>query len=214
MDLYAYRQMEEKIDQDKLADFFGIYRLRGIRFMGEEEKIPEKDIQECITRTGFTWCENVLEDMNPKTGKDVWGWNGDERRRRRYFKYQHRHEKDESGEYDYDEIVAIRWENIHGKARKKAKQLLKEARKSVTANLELFNKFAGNKNVLMIHTRTGGGNRDYYKMHQLPFRQPRWLGDADDYFDDTYADIYFDISGLDMEQFMIEDKAGEETPNE
>ena len=56
---------------------------------------------------------------------------------------------------------------------------------------------------IVIHTRTGGGNREYYdepnvENNEGPWnsdlrKNPNYLYDEDDAFDSTYADFYFSI---------------------
>lgn len=57
----------------------------------------------------------------------------------------------------------------------------------------LFNEYVG-KNVLYVHARIGGGNRDYYAEDWEKIRKhPLYLADCDDCFDTTYCDIYYDL---------------------
>lgn len=47
---------------------------------------------------------------------------------------------------------------------------------------------------IAIHTRTGGGNREGYALENQKLAQhPRYLRDADDDFDCTYATFYFSV---------------------
>ena len=67
---------------------------------------------------------------------------------------------------------------------------------------ELWNKYCG-KDVLFIHARQGGGNREYY-MPDVQ-KHPRYLDDVDDSYDCTYCDIYVDISGIDITKYITEE---------
>ncbi len=50
----------------------------------------------------------------------------------------------------------------------------------------------GEKKQIVIHTRTGGGNReDYQDENDELCAHPQYLHDEDDDFDSTYADFYF-----------------------
>ena len=61
----------------------------------------------------------------------------------------------------------------------------------------MFNSYVG-KDVLYVHARQGGGNRDYYP---IDTKHPMYLSDCDDYWDSTYCDIYYDLG-----KGKIEDK--------
>lgn len=77
--------------------------------------------------------------------------------------------------------------DLHGKARKKYKLLLKQAKKQYG----IFNKYVG-KNVLYVHARLGGSNWSYCGGSELE-KHPLYLERVDDYYDNTYCDIYFRI---------------------
>ena len=63
----------------------------------------------------------------------------------------------------------------------------------VSTEDNLFNRYAG-QNVLYVHARIGGDNRDYYSEDWEKIRQhPLYLDDCDDEFDTTYCDIYYDL---------------------
>lgn len=77
--------------------------------------------------------------------------------------------------------------DLHGKKRKKYKLVLKHARKQY----DIFNKYVG-KNVLYVHARLGGSNWTFYGGSELE-KHPLYLERVDDYFDNTYCDIYFKL---------------------
>ena len=57
----------------------------------------------------------------------------------------------------------------------------------------LFNKYVG-QDVLYVHARIGGGNREYYSEDWEKIRNhPLYLDDCDDEFDSTYCDIFFKL---------------------
>lgn len=51
------------------------------------------------------------------------------------------------------------------------------------------------ENRIVIYTRTGGGNREYYQNEVLT-SHPLYIRDEDDDFDSTYAKYYFAIPGM------------------
>lgn len=53
------------------------------------------------------------------------------------------------------------------------------------------------ENQIVICTRTGGNNRKYYSNETLT-RNPYYLYDEDDDFDNTYAYFYFEIPNGDV----------------
>ena len=77
--------------------------------------------------------------------------------------------------------------DLHGKARKKYKLLLKYSKKQY----DIFNKYVG-KNVLYVHARLGGSNWTCCGGSELE-KHPLYLEKVDDYFDSTYCDIYFKL---------------------
>lgn len=77
--------------------------------------------------------------------------------------------------------------DLHGKKRKKYKLVLKHARKRYS----MFNKYVG-KNVLYVHARVGGANWDFLGMDEIT-KHPLYLEKIDDFFDETYCDIYFKL---------------------
>ena len=95
--------------------------------------------------------------------------------------------------YDEDGIpVGVNWKNIHGKKRKLFKYRLREAKKLVTKQLEIYNKYCGRDNILYVHARIGGHNWAYYGGTKIA-QEPWFIEKIDDYFDDTYCDIYLKI---------------------
>ena len=85
---------------------------------------------------------------------------------------------------------------------------------------------------IVIHTRTGGGNRDYYdslesRLDEYPESEydgpfnadlrtlPNYLRDRDDDFDSTYADFYFSIpEKFKAEVEILRDMGGERDPGQ
>ena len=115
MDLYAFCQIEN-LGKIAAANGIDIPRLRGYRYMRDEEKVSQDEINELI--------------------------------------------KDEQ----VDECKVI-------------------------AQFEMFNKYVGREDV---HSRIGGDNWNYYGGPELE-KQPWFLEKIDDYYDNTYCDIYAKI---------------------
>ena len=89
--------------------------------------------------------------------------------------------------------VGIRWDRIHGKKRKTAKYAIKQYKKAVIDNINVFNKYAGRDDVLFVHARIGGDNWNYFNGPSIVASHPAFLEKVDDYFDSTYCDIYLKI---------------------
>jgi hypothetical protein len=50
------------------------------------------------------------------------------------------------------------------------------------------------RHLIVIHTRTGGGNREYYQDEiDLLAAHPLYVLDSDDGYDSTYANFYFNV---------------------
>ena len=101
-------------------------------------------------------------------------------------------------EKDIEEEIKVRFKwavypkaksinDLHGKKRKKYKLFLKHIKKQY----DIFNKYVG-KNVLHVHARLGGENWACCGGSELE-KHPLYLERVDDYFDNTYCDIYFKL---------------------
>jgi len=69
------------------------------------------------------------------------------------------------------------------------------ALKAIGINIEDIERFRGagvQDGEIIIHARTGGGNRENYP-NEILTSNPYYLRDEDDGFDCTYADYYFSI---------------------
>lgn len=180
MDLYAYAQIEDLEHYLKDNDIF-VPRLRGLRLMKEETSISKEDIQKAIKEAKKNYLVEWLQQH------DDWYWSSTKADRKHPAFIYGRDEDSNKVIVDYD------FSKVHGKDRKHIKLNWKYIEKRYNTNYSLFNKFAG-QDVLYVHSRIGGGNREYYnddwttiKKHSL------YLGDCDDIFDTTYCDIYFKL---------------------
>lgn len=179
MDLGAYAQIEDigkYLHENNIH--LDIPRLRGYRLMSQEQKVEYNDA------TGLHF---VLEDM--LTSYPRWACDGCH-----VYSWRTRAAKKKYLVYDGDEAVDIKWELVHGKNRKRAKLLIKQHRRAVKKQLDTFNKYVGNDNILYVHARIGGKNWDYFDAYKTVARQPWFIEKVDDFFDDTYCDIYVDLA--------------------
>lgn len=187
MDLGAYAQIE---DLDSIAKANGIScpRLRGYRLMKFEDKI---DLTGCLEGIETSCCENLIECSWIQDGWYIFGPTTD-RNKKRYMTW-HKEVDTRSDGSTYSRIVFdnIKWEKIHGKHRKALKLAIKREKKRRLKQYETFNKYVGRNDVLMIHSRIGGGNWPYYYAEVV--YQPWFLEKVDDAYDSTYCDIYAKI---------------------
>lgn len=194
VDIGAYIQIE---DLSKIAEAngIGVPRLRGYRLMANESPISSTGIAESLRSHELFLCERACRSIprfRPDSCMTELG-AATERLKEKYCVFENRVEKDREGhEYSHTETVGFRWELVHGKNRKEVKFAIKKGRKAVLRQLQTFNKYVGREDVLYIHARIGGLNWDYYGGPDLA-RQPWFLEKVDDYFDDTYCDIYAKI---------------------
>ena len=101
--------------------------------------------------------------------------------------------KYEGGHVNHLDPIAVRWDRVHGKKRKAFKYVIKQAKKEVFRQYEVWNKYCGRDDVLYIHCRLGAGNWDYYKGWEIIESKPWFLDKVEDYFDSTYLDVYAKI---------------------
>lgn len=179
MDLYAYLQIEDLVHY--LEDNnIGIPRLRGLRLMKDDEMVDEKHISENIKEAKRDYLVNWLQQHSD----DCWcSWKAD--KKHKAFIYG----MDEYGK----KVVDYDFSKVHGKDRKHIKYNWKQIEKRYNTGYGLFNKYVG-QDVLYVHARIGGGNRDYYSKEWEKIKNhPLYLADCDDAFDSTYCDIYFKL---------------------
>lgn len=194
MDLKAYAQIE---DIGKIAEANGIVvpRLRGYRLMSEESAVTDERIADAIRRHEMTICERACVSwprFRPDSNCSEYSDRTD-RLRDKYLIRETVTEHDLDGrEYSYEETIGFRWELLHGKNRKAVKFAIKKGRAAIRKNLETFNKYCGREDVLYIHARIGGLNWLTYRSEIE--NQPWFLEKVDDYYDDTYCDIYAKIA--------------------
>ena len=179
MDLEGYSNIE-RLSNIAKANGIVVPRLRGLRLMSEEKQCLIEDvINDNLDR--FFYQDFVSSypafSINPRY------YEISKRTKRLRKKYLTKNETD------------LRWDKIHGKKRKNAKYIIKITKRKIEKQYKLFNKFAGQKNVLYIHARIGGRNWNTYGGPEIE-KKEWFLGKADDYFDSTYCDIYAKIDTI------------------
>lgn len=182
MDLGAFAQIDD-LESIANANNIKIPRLRGYRLMSNEDPIHiDKSMKKSSIE--INTAEYVLEaiwDLNK-------GWRESSPTTDAYKRhYLNWHKED--GRIIYD---SIRWERIHGKHRKILKFEIKKSMKARIKQWKTFNKYVGREDVLMIHSRIGGNNWNYYGGPELE-KEPWFLERVDDSYDSTYCDIYAKI---------------------
>ena len=194
MDLGAYVQI------DRFSEFMKknnveIPRLRGYRYMAEEQIVSESEIQKMIRGQHGWVCDRFVcscPRFNPFSRTSEYSPTTD--RLKKKYLIKETEECEFRGEkYTVDKTVGIRWDLIHGKRRKRLKYALKLAEKDVRRQFETFNKYVGRDDVFMIHARIGGWNWVNYDAHVNVATQPWFIEKVDDYFDRTYCDIYVKV---------------------
>ena len=180
MDLYAYANIENLID---LAKKNGIVvdRLRGYRLMNDEQPVSKEEIQEIIDGAIIHEAEQAVCSEPRFALHPTWitydSWTD-------YLKNYYLVVENKN-------VVGIRWDRIHGKNRRNLKFMIKQRKKIIKKNIEMFNKYCG-QNVLYIHARIGSKNWTNVK-HYHYSKEPWYIDSCDDYFDRTYCDIYAKI---------------------
>ncbi len=183
MDLYAYSNIEDNeyiLEKNNIE----IPRLRGIRFMKNETKVSQEDIEKEVNKAKL---ENAIQWLKQKDW-DIWS-SSKENYKHPSFIYKLVPDEFEEGEYTKS-IVDIDWSKVNRKNRNIIKLKNREDEKRIRTNFEMFNSYVG-KDVLYVHARQGGGNRLYYPIDTT---HPMYLSDCDDYYDSTYCDIYYDLT--------------------
>ena len=175
MDLGAYAQIEN-LEKILIRQQIEIPRLRGLRLMKDEEPVTKEQINKMINQEILYIVERLVE----QNCLGCWSsWKHDTRNDILI------RDKDRN-------VIAYRWNKIHGKNRKRIKFEIKKAKKNYNIQYDLWNSFAG-KNVLYVHARLGGFNWDYYDGNNTIKKHKDFLEKCNDAWDSTYCDIYFEI---------------------
>ena len=180
MDIGAYARIE---DLQSVADKNGINisRLRGYRLMKDEKPFSKASIQEMLEEAILDAAEEAVRST-PSFAINYWCIDYSEwtdMLRDYYLVYDKNKKK----------VTGIRWERIHGKKRKNLKYLIKQAKKRVLKNSEMWNRYAGKEDVLYIHAKLGSSNWTGIKASTYE-SEPWYLDSCDDLWDTCYCDIY------------------------
>lgn len=194
MDLFAYSQID-KFSEIMKENNIEIPRLRGYRWMFEEDGLSHEEIEEAVECKRRRIYEGCVESCPPFAINSSWS-EFSSRTDRLKNKYLIRDKcvlvGIDGSQIEREKIVGIKWDLVHGKKRKNLKYLLKKGEKRVRNSLKTFNKYVGRKDVVCVHARIGGGNWNYYEGYKLE-KEPWFLERVDDCWDSTYCDIYVKI---------------------
>lgn len=189
MDLYAYSQIEEYEALLK-ANKIEIPRLRGIRYMWDEKTITNEEMEKGLMEYVKDRAINELEITRDKYGSST--ILGEKYPGVIYKDIEHTDPDTKEKWTDHDKAVGIEWDKIPPKKLNQLSEGVKNVIVSYITQMTAYNKYAGRKDVMMIHARIGGDNWKYYGGPKLR-KEPWFLCKADDAFDSTYCDIYAKI---------------------
>lgn len=190
MDLGAYCQIES-LDKIAIENGISIPRLRGFRLMRDEEPFDFagddfKKSKEFIEKDVYKDAIHSCPIFHPDSC---------------VHEYSHWKTLCEKyyGIFNEDgEMIGIRKDRTNRKVRKVIKMAIRKRLKALTKQFETFNKYVGRDDVLYIHARIGGMNWYAYGGNEIS-QKPWFIEKVDDYFDDTYCDIYARIKPLNGE---------------
>lgn len=188
MNIYAYANIE-RLTEVAQKNNIVVPRLRGYCLMIEESCFNEKeqmdsfiDIRSIVTNLCTSvpfWTDDAsIYRYSLKTDK----------LRRKYLGRNYYND-----DFSFTEQT-INWNKIHGKKRRILKFAIKNKRKRVKAQYDMWNKYVGRADVLCIHARIGGCNWEAYKENVI--HEPWFLEKVDDCEDSTYCDIYAKLNVL------------------
>lgn len=161
MDLGAYFNIgTAEIEEIVKKNNIDVPRLRGYRLMKNEKPVSQEVLQRM--------CKDLeAEELEVLVS---------EKRKHYYIK-----------NYGTDDCQ-VDWSRVHGWKRKQLKFAIKNFKRAVKEQYDMFNKYAGRNDILYIHSRIGGDNWFYYKHYVV--NEPWFIERVDDAYDNTYCDIY------------------------
>ncbi len=170
MDLGAYAQIAD-LESLLTKNNIEVPRLRGLRLMKDEKPIDYTDMfQDIDAEVCKDLCESIpFWSIHPNYWENS-SWT------RFLIDY-------------YCPNNQVCWDKIHGWKRRTLKFAIKQQKKKIKKQYDTFNKYAGDPNILYIHSRIGGNNWSYYGGDKL-MTEPWFIERVDDYYDSTYCDIY------------------------
>ena len=168
--------------------------------MENEKCLSEEDIENCLNEARARAYEHVLTadppfSINPEYY--ILSYTTDQRKKKYLIQEEQTRvyyppDNPEGKSYTTTVIKGFRWDLLHGKRRKAVKYYLKKELRYEKHQLAVWNKYAGQKNVLYIHARLGTSN--WSNTTWEDFRKSSWFLDGcDDASDRSYCDIYAKI---------------------
>lgn len=180
MDLGAYAQIDA-LEEIAKVNNIDIPRIRGYRLMKDEEPVSKEDIKQMIKDSEVSVAKLLCAAIPFwSTKPKCWEFSSYTDYIKDFFLT-----KNEKGNY-----IDIRWDRIHGWKRKVLKFQIKKKKKQIQRQYDVWNKYAGQEDVLYIHSRMGGNNWKSFEGKAKLMRQPWYLDRVDDAFDSTYCDFY------------------------
>ena len=201
MDLGAYINIDDETYVKSIQENnIDVPRLRGYRWMGNESVTDiDQDIIPSLKQHVFR--DALRSDPPFAIDPDCFEYSERTDRRQKKYGVFEKVQRVWGDEIDYTtELVDLKWDKIHGKRRKNVKFNLKKELKAAKKQYDTWNKYVGRKDVLYIHARIGGNNWIYYEGYKLE-KEPWFLEKVDDYYDNTYCDIYARIKPHDFAEF-------------
>lgn len=186
MDLGAYMKID-KLEVIAKANGIAIPRPRGYRLMKDEKPMTaegfDRLFQMCEVDAVYTLC---MYDPFWKLPRNGCVYSIGTNKLDCYMQYG-------PDEYGYLAALGARWDRIHGKKRRILKYEIKKNKRRALAQFSVWSKYAGRDDVLYIHARIGGSNWIYYDGQKQVLEQTWFLERVDDWWDNTYCDIYAKI---------------------
>ena len=199
MDLYAYANIDN-LEGLMNANGISVPRLRGLRLMSGEPSVTAEEFRDLERSAEQHVCEDVVRAC-PAWSSNAVAYEFSRKTDLRYNKYVIFHTVPEEFEHNGEKRVihhkvydGFRWELLPRRIRKRIKLAVKHRIRRVHAQYEAWNRYAGRPDVLYIHARIGGRNWLDYDGENTVAKQPWFLEKVDDWFDETYCDIYARIS--------------------
>lgn len=194
MDLLAYLNKEE-IEEIMKKNSIEIPRFRGGYLTSSTEKLPDeafKNYAALLKETVYVSACTSEPRFRPNSPVHEYS-SATDKMKKKYLTTKTETWTDEDGtEYSIYDKIDFNWNLVHGKNKKAIKLAIKQGEKALSKFFLTYNKYAGKENVLCIHARIGGNNWAFYGGSDIE-RQPWFLEKIDDYFDNTYCNIYVKI---------------------
>lgn len=181
MDLNAYSKIDGLLSILKDINV-NIPRLRGLDLCKDMERYTEEEIK---LNTALISSETFKDVITSRWCRSRWYCYGS-KMKRNIEKYGTKTMIDEY------HIVIPNFNKIHGRHRKVLKFEIKKAVKRFQVHRKTWDKYCGRDDVIRVHARLGGSNWYSYDC-QILEKHPAFLEKVDDFWDNTYCNIYFKI---------------------